>query len=76
MDNIRYPKTKMHGYVHGQRGRGRPRKRWMDMFQKDCEAMDTTIQDAISRTMDKEKWRKSIMELPSRASASSRHQVK
>ena len=50
--------------MHGQRGRGRPRTRWMDMIQEDCKAMDTTIQDAIDRAMDKEKWRKSIMELP------------
>ena len=26
----RYPKIAMHGYVHGHRGKGRRRKRWMD----------------------------------------------
>ena len=63
----------MHGYVHGQRGTGRPRKRCTEMIQKDGEAMETTIQDAINRAMDREKWRKSTMELPLRAFASSRH---
>ena len=45
----------------------------MDMIQKDCEAKDTTIQDTISWAMDREKWRKSITELPLRAFASSKH---
>jgi len=53
--------------------RGRPQKRWIDVVQKDSEAMDMTLQDAISQTLDREKWRKSIMELPLRAFASSRH---
>ena len=74
MDNNRHPQITMHGYVHGQRGKGRPRMRWMDMIQKDCKAMDMTIQDGSSRAMDREKWRKSTMELPLHALiASSRH---
>jgi len=36
----------------------------MDMVQKNWEAMGMTLQYAISRTRDREKWRKSIMELP------------
>jgi len=52
------------GYVHVQRGRGRPIKRWMDEAQKYCETMDITLQGAISRALNREKWRKYIMELP------------
>jgi len=45
----------------------------MDVVQKDCEAMDMTLQDAISRTLDREKWKKSRMKLQLRAFVLSRH---
>jgi len=52
MDINRYPKIAMYGYVHGQRGRGRPRKRWMDMVQKYCEAMEMTTRDVPNIWLD------------------------
>jgi len=45
----------------------------MDKVQNDCEAMDMISQDAISLAVDREKLRKSIMELLLHALASSRH---
>ena len=30
MAPCRYPHISLHGYIHGQRPRGRPRKKWMD----------------------------------------------
>ena len=79
MDNSRYPKIAMH-VRHGYWDMFTAREGEVDLgrggwtgFKKDCEAMDMTIQDAISRAMDREKWMKSTMELPLRAFASSRH---
>jgi len=37
MKNERYPKILLYGYVHGQRSRGRPKKRWLDVIKQDCE---------------------------------------
>jgi hypothetical protein len=48
-----YPEIAIYGYVRGQRGRGRPEKRWVDIIRRDCEVMGTTIQDAIGQAMEK-----------------------
>jgi hypothetical protein len=73
MNESRYPKIAMYGYVHGQRSRGRPKKRWMDMIGEDCEELGLSIPDATRRARDRRAWRKTIGELPMRASASPRH---
>ena len=39
MDIGRYPKIAFNGYVHGQRKRGRPKKRWIDVVRADCNYM-------------------------------------
>jgi hypothetical protein len=72
MGNDRYPKIAMNGYVHGQRSRGRPKKRWIDMIRGDCEAMGTTLYDATRQSLDRESWRRTIAELPMRVSTSPR----
>ena len=46
MEKDRYPIILMHGYTHGRRPRGRPRKRWLDNITKDCEALNLTIPQA------------------------------
>jgi len=33
MDYTRYLKLALHGYVHGTRRQGRPKKRWIDMVK-------------------------------------------
>ena len=71
-----YPKEAMEDYVHGQRNRGRPKKRWMDMVWSDCSDMGLSIQDAALITQDRNSWRNVIGELPLCAPASSRHWVK
>jgi len=73
MTNNRYPKTALNGHVHGQRGRGRPKKRWLDMIQSDCEEMGLEIQDITRLAQDRNRWRRTIGELPLRVSASPRH---
>ena len=73
MGNDRYPKISMNGYLHCQRSRGRPKKRWIDMIRGDCEAMDLTLHEATHQTLDRESWRRSTVELPMRVSTSPRH---
>ena len=68
-----YPLIAMNGYVHGQRGRGRPKKRWIDMIRDDCEAMGTTLSEASRQALDRGGWRRSIEELPMCVSTSQRH---
>ena len=64
----------MEGYVHGERGRGRPKKKWMDQVRQDCEEMGLgSIQDATWVAQDRKCWRILVDELPIRALASSRH---
>ena len=48
MGQDRYPKLALEGYVHGQRGRGRPKKRWLDVVRSDCADMGLTVHDAKS----------------------------
>jgi len=43
MEKDRYPNILMHGYTHGRRPRGRPRKRWLDNITDDCEELNLTI---------------------------------
>jgi len=43
----------MEGYVHGQRKRGRPKKRWMDMITNDYNDMGLSIQDAATTAQDR-----------------------
>jgi len=55
----RYPNILMHGYTHGRRPSGRPRKRWLGNITEDCEElndfMNLTIHQAITAN-DGVKW--------------------
>ena len=67
----RFPRIAMEGYVHGERGRGRPKKRWMDQVRQDCEDLGLcSIQDATWAAQDRRCWRILMDELPIRAQAS------
>ena len=67
MGQNRFPRIAMEGYVHGERGRGRPKKRWMDQVRQDCEEMGfESIQDATWIAQDRECWRTLVNELPIR----------
>ena len=56
----------MHGSVQGQRGRGRPRKRWLDNVKADCTEKGLNIVEAERATEDRQKWR-TILKLSQRA---------
>jgi len=47
----------MEGYVHGQRSKGRPKRRWIDGLKEDCALLNLTIQDAGSTAQDRRTWR-------------------
>ena len=72
MDNERYPKIALNGYVHGLRTKGRPKKRWLDTVVKDCQERGLNIHDAARLTGERDEWRKFVEELPLRATASPR----
>ena len=71
MANYRYPKIAMEGYVHGQRSKGRPKRRWIDGLKEDCALLNLTIQD----TQDRRTWRGLVKELPLRATASPQSKI-
>jgi hypothetical protein len=72
MGNDRYPKIALNGYVHGNRKRGRQKKRWMDVIKEDCREMGLSVQEATHRAYNREGWRSSIKERLMRAGASPR----
>jgi len=59
MKKDRYPNILMHGYTHGRRPSGRPRKRWLGNITEDCEEltdfMNLTIRQGITAN-DGVKW--------------------
>ena len=73
MDPTRYPKVAMEGSVHGQRGRGRPKKRWMDMIEQDCEMLGLDVYNAKRLAQDRAGWRNAVEELSMRTNVSPRH---
>ena len=52
MDSQRYPHKLLHGHIHGNRPRGRPKKRWLDNVTEDCEALRLPLPDADSLAHD------------------------
>ena len=62
----------LYGYVHGERNKGRPKKRWLDNVKIDCEEMGLNLYEATSRTMGRGGGRASVDKLPLRANASPR----
>ena len=47
MDNDRFRKLLLHGYTHGHRSRGRPKKkRAIDNTREDCEDMNVSVLQA------------------------------
>jgi len=49
-------KTFMEYEVLGARSRGRPKKTWREIVEKDCQALKLNREDA----MDRKRWRKQI----------------
>ena len=71
MEQIRLPYIAMHGRVNGMRGRGRPKKRWLDTVTKDCESRGMTLVEAQRVAQDRTTW-KTILKTSERATASPR----
>jgi len=46
MDQGRYPKLALEGYVHGKRNRERPKRRWLDRIKEDLVLLNMRIQEA------------------------------
>jgi len=66
----RHSHIALHVWVDGVRSKGRPRRRWMDNIEKDCE---TTV-EATRLARNRQEWRSFMMKRPSRAQASPRQQ--
>ena len=67
MDNDRLPKLLLHGYTHGHRPRGRPKKKWIDNIREDCEDMNISILQASHLTWDRTTWRNTVRNLGCRS---------
>jgi len=68
MDQGRYPKLALEGYVHKKRNGGRPKRRWLDGIKEDLVSLNKTIQEATQTAQDRATWRRIIEELPLHAS--------
>ena len=58
MAPYRHPHISLHGYIHGQRPRGRPRKKWMDNIRE--AEMDMSLIQASRPAWDRARWRNTI----------------
>ena len=67
MDKERWPNVILHGNIHGSRPKGRPRKRWMDCINADCEEMDITLIGATRLAEDRTAWRNMVFKLSTRS---------
>jgi len=67
MDIDRFPKLLLHGYTHGHRSRGRPKKKWLDNIWEDCEDMNMSILQASRLSWDQTKWRNTVHNLGCRS---------
>jgi len=64
MKNDRYPKLALEGYIHGKRGRGRPKKRRLDGIKEDLATINMTIPEATRIAKDREACKRIQKELP------------
>jgi len=68
----RIPARVLHGWIHGNRPRGRPQKKWTDAVKEDCEDRDVTYIQACRIAEDREEWRKLVFRPPKRSTESQR----
>ena len=60
MQNADIRTSRSMGNIHGQRPRGRPRKKWMDNIREDCAEMDMSLIQASRLAWDRAQWRSTI----------------
>lgn len=65
MDSSRLPAAALHGYVEGDRSRGRQQKTWMDNIQEDLEKINMNMREAIENIRNRETWRRQVEDLSS-----------
>ena len=58
-DDADWVKKCMEYEVEGPRPRGRPKRTWREVVEKDCQARKLNTEDA----MDRSKWRKMIKDV-------------
>ena len=68
----RIPAQVMNDWIHGNRPRGRPRKKWMDAVREDCEERGVTIEQAYRLAQNREEWLKLVYGPPKRSTESQR----
>jgi len=74
MNNIRYPKLALFGYVHGKIARGRPKKRWLDTVKTDYMQLGLHLHETAELAQDRSReMQKSHSKLSKAACA--RHNV-
>src|SRR5207245_10879753 len=62
----RLPYISMYGRTDGKRGRGRPRKRWLDCIEEDCNDKGLTLAEATREARDRIGWKKLMWKEPLR----------
>ena len=62
----RLPYIAMYGRIDGKRGRGRPRKRWLDCIEEDCKDKGLTLAEATREARDRIGWKKFMWKQPLR----------
>ena len=62
MDEARIPKKVFKSEVAGNRGRGRPKGRWMDGVKELLSIKGLTIEDGKILALDRSRWRRLVME--------------
>ena len=61
MGSDRYPHLLLHGYTHGRRPKGRPRKKWLDNIRDDdCKEIGVSIFDASQLATNRTRWRNTV----------------
>jgi len=60
MGSDRYPHLLLHGYTHGHRPKGRPRKKWVDNIRDDCKELGVTIYEASQLATNRTRWRNTV----------------
>ena len=71
MNTQRYPYVALYGMCDEKGGRADKRKKWIDTIKEDRKEMHLKLYDDIQTTQDRELWRKSVEELPTRVDTTS-----
>ena len=71
MGEGRLPRTIMNSAIEGKRGRGRPRRRWLDSVSNDFMVRGVEAEEAIALSANRGGWRR-LVRTPSLANQTGR----